>query len=81
MGYRYEKRNLSQISLDHRPWPFHLRHKPFRPPSLPTGCSPVDAWRSPPRTLLWEVVELYEGLADEGRRLAKQMLRALPQAS
>jgi hypothetical protein len=33
------------------------------------------------RPVPWEVVELYEGLTDEGRRLAKQMLRALPQAS
>lgn len=25
MGYRYEKRNLSQIRLDGRPWPLHRR--------------------------------------------------------
>ena len=34
MGYRYEKRNLSQIGLDHRSWSPHLRHRPFQPPEL-----------------------------------------------
>lgn len=29
MGYRYEKPNISQIRLDHRPWPVHPRHKQF----------------------------------------------------